>query len=106
MKIIEVQQGFIILSQAKIQGLTTEQTYKVLDVARTLKKTSKEFEDFIKDVQEKITDPKEQNEILSKEAEKEVDIKIEKLGKEPFDKLLELNSWNVSQAMLLEDLIR
>lgn len=106
MKIIEVQQGFIILSQAKIQGLTTEQTYKVLDVARTLKKTSKEFEDFIKDVQEKITDPKEQNEILSKEAEKEVDIKIEKLGKETFDKLLDLNSWNVSQAMLLEDLIR
>lgn len=105
MKVIEAQQGFIILSQAKLDGLTTEQKYKVLKVARTLKQSAKDFEDFIKDIQEKVTDAKEQNEILSKEAEKEIDVKIEELG-ETFDKLLEVNSWNVSQAILLEDLIK
>lgn len=105
MKVIEAQQGFIILSQAKLEGLTTEQKYKVLKVARTLKQTAKDFEDFIKDTQEKVTEIKEQNEILSKEAEREIDIKIENLG-EIFDKLLEVNSWNVSQAILLEDLIK
>lgn len=105
MKVIEAQQGFIILSQAKLDGLTTEQKYKVLKVARTLKQTAKEFEDFIKDTQEKVTDTKEQNEILSKEAEKEIEVNVEKLG-DTFDKLLEANSWNVSQTMLLEDLIK
>lgn len=105
MKIIEAQQGFIVLSQAKLEGLTTEQKYKVLKVARTLKQTAKDFEDFIKDTQEKVTETKEQNEILSKEAEKEIEITVEKLG-DTFDKLLEANSWNVSQAILLEDLIK
>ena len=105
MKVIEAQQGFIILSQAKLEGLTTEQKYKVLKVARTLKQAAKDFEDFIKDTQEKVTDTKEQNKILSKEAEKEIEVKVEKLG-ETFDKLLEVNSWNVSQAILLEDLIK
>lgn len=105
MKTIEAQQGFIILSQAKLDGLTTEQKYKVLKVARILKQTAKDFEDFIKDTQERVTEIKEQNEILSKEADKEIDVKIEKLG-ETFDKLLEVNSWNVSQAILLEDLIK
>lgn len=105
MKVIEAQQGFIILSQAKLEGLTTEQKYKVLKVARTLKQTAKDFEDFIKDTQEKVTDTKEQNEILSKEAEKEIEVTVEKLG-DTFDKLLEANSWNVSQSMLMEDLIK
>lgn len=105
MKIIEAQQGFIILSQAKLDGLTTEQKYKVLKVARTLKQTAKEFEDFIKDTQEKVTDTKEQNEILSKEAEKEIDVSFDKLG-ETFDKMLEHNSWNVAQVMLLEDILK
>lgn len=105
MKVIEAQQAFIILSQAKIDGLTTEQKYKVLDVARALKNPSSEFEDFIKDAQEKVNDAKEQNAILTKEAEKQIDVEFQKLG-DTFDKLMEINSWNVSQAMLLRDLIK
>ena len=105
MKVIEAQQAFIIISQAKIDGLTTEQKYKVLDVARALKKPSSEFEEFIKDTQEKVKDAKEQNAILTKEAERQIEVEFPKLG-DTFDKLMEINSWNVSQAMLLSDLIK
>lgn len=105
MKVIEAQQAFIIISQAKIEGLTVEQKYKVMNVARTLKSHAKDFEDFIKDTQEKVTDAKEQNEIFQKEAEREIEVTFERLG-ETFDKLLEVNGWNVTQAMLLEDLIK
>ena len=105
MKVIEAQQAFIILSQAKIEGLTVEQKYKVMNVARTLKSHAKDFEDFIKDTQEKVTDAKEQNAILTKEAEREIEVTFEKLG-DMFDKLLEVNGWNVTQSMLLEDLIK
>lgn len=104
MKTIEAQQGYLALSQAKLDGLTTEQKYKVLKIARALKQSAKDFEDFIKDVQEKVTDVREQNKILSKEADRDVEINIEKLG-EVFDKLLEVNDWNVAQTLLLDDLI-
>lgn len=105
MKVIEAQQAFVTLSKAKMDGLTTEEKYKVLNAARKLKSASLEFDEFIKDTQEKVPDQKEQNQILSKKAEEEITIEIEKLG-DVFDKLMEVNSWNVSQAMVLEDVIK
>ena len=36
MKKYEVQQGYIILSQAKLDGLTTEEKHNVISVARKM----------------------------------------------------------------------
>lgn len=105
MKKYEVQQGYIILSQAKLDGLTTEEKHNVISVARKMKSQATEFEEFIKDTQERISDKKEAGEIINKEAEKDIEIDIPKLGG-VFDKMLEHNSWNVAQTMLLEDLIK
>ena len=54
MKKYEVQQGYIILSQAKLDGLTTEEKHNVISVARKMKSQATEFEDFIKDTQERV----------------------------------------------------
>lgn len=102
MKIFIIQQLYIMLSSTKLEGLTIDEKYKVLNVARELKKVSKEFEDFIKDSQESIKDNKELNMIIEREATREIEIKIDKLGK-TFDKLLEHNDWNVSQVLMLEE---
>lgn len=103
MKIYEVQQTYLILSQAQLEGLKTDEKYKVISAARELKKHTKDFEDFISETQSKVSDEKEQRTILEKEAAKEIEVSIEKVGKEVFDKLLEKNNWNVAQIMLLED---
>lgn len=105
MKNYEAQQAFIILSQAKLDGLTTEEKHKVINVARSLKKSAKDFEDFIKDTQEKVTDKAEAGQIINAEAEKEIEATFDRLG-DTFDKMLEHNSWNVAQMMLLEDMIK
>lgn len=105
MKAYEVQQGYIILSQAKMDGLNTEEKYRVIDVARKLKTYANEFEEFVKETQSKISDSKEANEIIGIEAEKVVELDIPKLGS-IFDKMIEHNSWNVAQAILMEDLIK
>lgn len=105
MKVLEAQKAFVTLSQSKMDGLTTEEKYKVLNAARKLKAASLEFEEFIKDTQEKVPDQKEQNQILSKKADEEITIEIEKLG-DTFDKLMGANNWDVSQAMVLEDVIK
>ena len=101
MKKYEVQQGFIILSQAKLDGLTTEEKHNVISVARKMKSQATEFEEFIKDTQERVSDKKEAGEIINKEAEKDIEIDIPKLGG-VFDKMLEHNSWNVAQTMFVD----
>lgn len=105
MKTYEVQQGYIILSQAKLEGLSTEEKYKVISVARKMKAQATEFQEFIRDTQERVSDKREAEEIINKEAEMNIKIEIPKLGN-LFDKMLEHNSWNVAQIMLLEDLIK
>lgn len=105
MKVVEVQQGYIVLSHADITGLTVDEKYKVMNIARVLKKHAKEFEEFIKDTQEKIPNTREQNAILDKEAEREINLEFDSLGKTLFNKLLEINKWNVTQAVLMEDLL-
>lgn len=105
MKKYEARQAYIILSQAKLDGLTAEEKRKVINVARSMKKASDDFEDFIKETQEKVKDAGEANTIISQEAETEAKLNIEKLG-ETFDKMVDNNSWNVAQIILLEDFVK
>lgn len=107
MKIFNAQQVYMLLSQAKLDNLTTDEKYKVIKSAREFKKITTEFEDFIKETQEnkELTDEAEVRNILEKEATREVEIKVEPLG-EIFNKLLESNNWNVGQIIMLEDYIK
>lgn len=107
MKVFEAQQSYYLLSQAKLDGLTTDEKYKVLSVARSFKALAKDFEDFIKDTQEgEVKDKNEQNKIISAEAERVIEKSSAVLEATVFDKLLEANAWNVAQVMLLEDCIK
>lgn len=105
MKIFIAQQIYMLLSPAKLTGLSLEEKYKVITLARVFKKVAQEFEDFIKDSQENISDKVELNSIIEKEATQEVDINYDKLG-EVFDKLISSNDWNVAQILMLEEYIK
>lgn len=106
MKLYEVQQAYVVASKAELKGLTTDEKYKLIKNVRELKSKVNEFEEFIKDTQDKVTNVEEQNAILNKEAIKDVEVNIEKMGKESFDKMLENNEWNATQAVLMEDLLK
>lgn len=105
MKLYEASKIYSMLSNAHMTGMTAEQKYKVLNVTREFKKPCVEFEDFVKDTRDKVTDEKEANEILNKEFAKEVEIKCDKLG-DTFDKLIEANDWVVNDMDLMEKLIK
>lgn len=107
MKIFMVQQVYLLLGKAELEGLTIDDKYKVIILAREFKKVAQDFEDFIKESQERITDAKELNSVIEKEATREIEVSAEKLGKEVFDKLLNANpKWNVSQILMLEEYIK
>lgn len=106
MKLYEVQQAYVVAAKAELKGLTTDEKYKLIKNVRELKSKVNDFEEFIKDTQEKVTNVEEQNAILNKEATKDVEVNIEKMGKESFDKMLENNEWNATQACLMEDLFK
>lgn len=105
MKLYEVQQAYVVAAKAELKGLTTDEKYKLIKNVRELKSKVNDFEEFIKDTQEKVTNVEEQNAILNKEATKDVEVNIEKMG-EAFDKMLENNEWNATQASLMMDLFK
>lgn len=105
MKLVIAHQIYLILGQAELKGLTSDEKYKVITLAREFKKVSQEFEDFIKDTQESVKDRVELNSIIEKEADKNITISSDKLGN-IFDKLMDSNNWNVAQILMLEDNIK
>lgn len=105
MKLLIAHQIYLLIGSAKLNGLTSDEKYKVITLAREFKKVSQEFEDFIKDTQENVKDRVELNSIIEKEADKNIDINIEKLGS-IFDKFIDANDWNVAQILMLEENIK
>lgn len=106
MKIYEAQQCYLLLAQAQVDGLSTDEVYNVIKATRSLKGVATNFDDFVKDTKEKVTDKKQQEEIVQKEYVKDVEVEVEKLGKEIFDKLIKANKWSVGQIMMLEDNVK
>lgn len=106
MKNYEAQQCYLLLVQAQVDGLSTDEVYKVINTTRSLKGVATNFDDFVKDTKEKVTDKKQQDEIIQKEYLKDVEVEVEKLGKEIFDKLIKANKWSVGQITMLYDYIK
>lgn len=105
MKLYEARYIYQLLAGAHLTGMTAEQKYKVIDLMVEVKKPFMEFDEFIKDTREKVSDEKELTEILNKEASKDIELKFEKLG-EVFDKLIEANDWTVNDISLLKELVK
>lgn len=105
MKLYEARYIYQLLAGAHLTGMTAEQKYKVIDLMVEVKKPFMEFDEFIKDTREKVSDEKELAEILNKEASKDIELKFEKLG-EVFDKLIEANDWTVNDISLLKELVK
>ena len=105
MKLYEARYIYPILAGAHLTGMTAEQKYKVINLTREVKKPCMEFDEFINDTRDKVSEEKELSEILNKEASKEIEMKFEKLG-EVFDKLIEANDWTVNDISLLEELVK
>lgn len=105
MKLYEARYIYQLLAGAHLTGMTAEQKYKVIDLMVEVKKPCMEFEEFIKDTKEKVSDEKELTEILNKEASKTIELKFEKLG-EVFDKLIEANDWTVNDISLMKELVK
>lgn len=106
MKNYEAQQCYLLLVQAQVDGLSTDEIYKVINTTRSLKGVATNFDDFVKDTKEKVIDKKQQDEIIQKEYVKDVEVEVEKLGKEIFDKLIKANKWSVGQITMLYDYIK
>lgn len=105
MTILTAHQIYLLLGSATLSGLTSDEKYKVITLAREFKKVSKNFEDFIKDTQESVKNSVELNSIIEKEATKSIELDINKIDK-IFDKLVDNNNWNISQILMLEEYIK
>lgn len=106
MKIVEIQNIYNLLANAKTDGLTVDEKYKVVTLSRTFKKVVEEFQSFVSDLREKDMTDEEKNQIATKEVFKEVEnFKYDKLG-ETFDKLIAANNWTVIQIDELEKILK
>lgn len=106
MKVIEIQNIYNVLSVADTKGLSVDEKYKSLTLVRNFKKVVDEFQSFISDLKEKDMTDEEKNQIIEKEAFREVeDFKYEHLG-DAFDKLMAANDWTLGQIEILEKILK
>lgn len=105
MKKYELVQAYGLLANSKMPSLSAEEKYKVINVAKELKKVADDYQSFVEEAKKKAKDDKELNEIASMEATKEYEVEIGKLG-DLFDKLMKDNDWTIGQAIILEGLLK
>lgn len=106
MKIIEIQNIYNVLSVADTKGMSVDEKYKSLILVRNFKKVVDEFQSFISDLKEKDMTDEEKNQIIEKEAFREIeDFKYERLG-DSFDKLMAANDWTLGQIEILEKILK
>lgn len=106
MKVIEIQNIYNVLSVADTKGMSVDEKYKSLILVRNFKKVVDEFQSFISDLKEKDMTDEEKNQIIEKEAFREIeDFKYERLG-DSFDKLMAANDWTLGQIEILEKILK
>lgn len=120
------------INSAKLTKMETPERFALILITRQLKKVATEFDDFFKDVQEKMKPEgfdaiaekvqgkkelspeeiaawnkynKDINDSLKGELDKEIELDFEPLGKEAFEKFIESNDFNVSEILAVEDVI-
>ena len=105
MRVFEITQVYSLLTGSKMNSLDSNEKYKVIKVAEDLKKVSEDYQSFIESAKEKAKDDAELNEIVSKEAMRDCQLDIEKIG-DTFDKLMKENDWTIGQTLVLKELLK
>lgn len=106
MKVFELNQGYMVACASTLDGLETADKYKVIKAVRALKKVADDFNGFVEQTKESEKTEKEQIKIIDAEANREIEIPaFDKIKPEAFEKMMSVNSWNVAQAMYMQDLL-
>lgn len=107
MKTIEAINLYKALFNVKSDKLNGDDKHKLITNFRALKKVATDFQDFIEDTRNTIDGEKEINEVCNKEAMKEIEVNIEKMGDEAFSALVDSNpEWTLGQISDFEDILR
>lgn len=128
----DIVTAYRIINPAKLTKMETAERFALILITRQLKKVATEFDDFFKDVQEKLKPEgfdaiadkvqskkeltpeeiaawnkynKDINDSLKGELDKEVELDFEPLGKEAFEKFIESNDLSVNDILAIEDVI-
>lgn len=106
MKIVEIQNIYNVLANAKTTGMSVDEKYKALTSSRAFKKVVDEFQSFVDDLRDKDMTDEEKDAIANKEFFREVEnFEYERLG-ETFDKLMAANDWTMGQIEHLERILK
>lgn len=128
----DIVTAYRLINPAKLTKMETSERFALILITRQLKKVATDFDDFLKDVQEKMKPEgfdaiaekvqgrkeltpeetaawnkyhKDINDSLKGELDKEMELDFEPLGKESFEKFIESNDFNVSEILAIEDVI-
>lgn len=128
----QIVTAYRLVSAAKLSKMEDAEKFQLIKVVRQLKKTATDFEDFLKDAQEKLKPegfdtiatkiqskqdltPEESSKIgkynkdvadcLSEELEKEVELTFEPLSEEAIGRLVASNDFAVSDIISITDVI-
>lgn len=128
----DIVTAFRLINPAKLTKMETAERFALILAIRQLKKVANDFDDFFKDVQEKmkpegfdaITEKmqarkeltaeesavwnkyqKDINESLKDELEKEIELDFEPLGKDTMEHFIDSNDFSVSDILAIEDVI-
>lgn len=128
----DIVTAFRLINPAKLTKMETAERFALILAIRQLKKVANDFDDFFKDVQEKmkpegfdaITEKmqarkeltaeesavwnkyqKDINESLKDEFEKEIELDFEPLGKDAMEHFIDSNDFSVSDILAIEDVI-
>lgn len=128
----DIVTAFRLINDAKLTKMEPSERFALISITRQLKKVAVDFDDFFKDVREKMKPegidaiaekiqrrveltPEEAaiwnkynndiNNSLKGEFEKEIELDFEPLGKESFERFIESNDFNVSDILVISDVI-
>lgn len=131
-KVNDIVTAYRLINPAKLTKMETSERFALILITRQLKKVATEFDDFFKEVQEKMkpegfdaiaekVQGKQSlateevsawnkyhrgiNDSLKGELDKEIELDFEPLGKEAFEKFIESNDFSVNDILAIEDVI-
>lgn len=128
----QIVTAFRVINSAKLTKMETPERFALICKTRQLKKVSEDFDGLLKDTQEKLkpegfdaiaekvqgrkeTTPEEAaawkkyqkdiNDCVDTELKKEVEIEIEPLSSESFERFVESNDFSVGEIIAVQDVI-
>lgn len=107
MKTIEAVNLYRILDGAKPTKMNSDDKHKLITNFLSLKKIATDFQEFVDTTRSSIEDEKEINMVCNKEAMKEIEVNIKKMGNEAFNALVDSNpDWTLGQISYIGDILK